>query len=364
MGDQHPGVFIDELPGPPHRIEGVPTSIAGFIGMTEAPFENAHVHSWEEYLRRWPEGSPVADAVEAHFGNGGADAWICPVNRVGPKAVRRAIEAMDRDVDLIAILAEPAASPQVIRAAAEALAGRRAMLLVEGPWPDAPSALAGMSADPVRAVGAEGADVAVYWPRLRRDRSGTVLEISPLGPVAGMIARTDSLRGVHIAPAGAGAALYGGLEPVATPTPAEQEALQEVSVNLVRTLPHGGTVVWGARTQSGDAEWKYVPVRRTLLFLEASIDRGLEWVAFEPNGPALWSAVRRLVQDFLQRMWQQGALQGTTPDEAFFVSCDRTTMTQNDLDDGRLVCSIGVAPVRAAEFVIFSIGRWTADADE
>jgi phage tail sheath protein FI len=238
------------------------------------------------------------------------------------------------------------------------------MLLVEGPWEDAPAAIAAMSADPVRAVGAEGADVAVYWPRIRRDRGGTVTEVSPLGPVAGVFARTDSQRGVHVAPAGASGALHGGIEPVATATSAEQATLNEVGVNLLRTLPDVGTVVWGARTRSSDAEWKYVPVRRTLQFLETSIDRGLGWVVFEPNSEALWYAVTGAIQDFLLRMWQQGVLQGTRPDEAFFVRCDRTTMTQNDLADGRLVCSIGVAPVRPAEFVIFAIGRWTADAPE
>jgi Bacteriophage tail sheath protein len=112
---------------------------------------------------------------------------------------------------------------------------------------------------------------------------------------------------------------------------------------------------------SSDAEWKYVNVRRLLLFLEASIDRGLQWAVFEPNNEQLWTQVRSGIEDFLVRQWIAGALIGSRPEEAFFVRCDLSTMTQNDLDNGRLVCQVGVAPVRPAEFVIFRIGQWTAD---
>jgi hypothetical protein len=118
--------------------------------------------------------------------------------------------------------------------------------------------------------------------------------------------------------------------------------------------------VWGARTLDPDPEHRYLPVRRLMIFLETSIDRGLQWVVFEPNGEALWARVREAVGTFLLTQWRAGALQGQTPDQAFFVRCDRTTMTQDDLDNGRLICEIGVAPVRPAEFVIFRIGQRTA----
>jgi len=369
MGDQHPGVFVEEIPGAPRPIDGVSTSTAGFIGAAGAPFDGAYVRGPLEFTRRWPEGSAVADAIEQFFANGGLVAWVGSVKKLRPRAVRRAVAALDRDVSVVAVVADPAPSPEVIAAAAEALAGRRAMLMIEGSWADAPSAIAALSSDDHgRRVGAGGADVAVYWPRVRSDGGdggdGIVKEISPLGPVAGMIARTDGERGVFTAPAGADATLRGVVEPVAATTLAQQEALNEHGVNVIRRLPQGRTVVWGARTQSLDPEWKYVPVRRTVLFLEESLDRGLEWVTFEPNGEALWRAVTGAVQDFLHRTWRQGALQGAKPEEAFFVKCDRTTMTQNDIDNGRLVCSIGIAPLRPAEFVIFSIGKWTADASD
>ncbi|HEU4621376.1 MAG TPA: phage tail sheath C-terminal domain-containing protein, partial [Burkholderiaceae bacterium] len=142
----------------------------------------------------------------------------------------------------------------------------------------------------------------------------------------------------------------------------QQELLNPIGVNCLRALPGRGLRVWGARTISSDPEWKYVNVRRYFNYLEASIDRGTQWAVFEPNGDLLWANVRGTIGDFLFNEWKSGALLGTKPEEAFFVRCDRTTMTQNDLDNGRLICLIGVAVVKPAEFVIFRIGQKTADA--
>jgi len=124
------------------------------------------------------------------------------------------------------------------------------------------------------------------------------------------------------------------------------------------------TRMWSSVTLDPDPEWKYVSVRRLMIYLEHSIDRATQWVVFEPNGEPLWAAVRELVTDFLLEQWRSGALRGDTPQEAFFVRCDRTTMTQDDLDSGRLICVIGVAPIRPAEFVVFRIGQWTSDHSE
>jgi phage tail sheath protein FI len=130
---------------------------------------------------------------------------------------------------------------------------------------------------------------------------------------------------------------------------------------VLRSFADRDVRVWSARLVSSDPEWKYVNVRRLLIYIEHSIDRGLQWAAFEPNGEALWQQVRRTVEDFLLNTWRGGALLGAAPDEAFFVRCDRSTMTQDDLDSGRLVCLVGVAPVRPAEFIIVRIGLWTGD---
>ncbi|MBV9931303.1 MAG: phage tail sheath family protein [Alphaproteobacteria bacterium] len=188
---------------------------------------------------------------------------------------------------------------------------------------------------------------------------GTV-DVPPSGAVCGIYARTDVQRGVWKAPANE--TVTGALALQRDVRFGEQEVLNPLGINCIRALPNRGIRVWGARTISSDPEWKYVNIRRYFLYLEASIDRGTQWAVFEPNGEALWANVRTTVSDFLYNEWVSGALLGGTPKEAFFVRCDRTTMTQNDLDNGRLICLVGVAALKPAEFVIFRIGQKTADA--
>jgi phage tail sheath protein FI len=117
--------------------------------------------------------------------------------------------------------------------------------------------------------------------------------------------------------------------------------------------------VWGARTLSSESAWKYINVKRLFIYVEASIDNGTQWVVFEPNDQSLWARIRQTITDFLTTTWRSGALQGATAAEAFFVKCDMTTMTQDDIDNGRLICLIGIAPVKPAEFVIFRIQQFT-----
>ena len=143
-----------------------------------------------------------------------------------------------------------------------------------------------------------------------------------------------------------------------------QAVLNPEGINALRFFEGRGNRVWGARTISSDPEWKYVNVRRLFIYLEHSIDKSTQWAVFEPNNERLWATIRQTIEDFLLVVWRTGALMGTKPEEAFFVRCDRTTMTQNDLDNGRLICLIGVAPTYPAEFVIFRIGQWTADAQQ
>jgi phage tail sheath protein FI len=141
---------------------------------------------------------------------------------------------------------------------------------------------------------------------------------------------------------------------------ARQDVLNPEGINALRFFEGRGNRVWGARTISSDPEWKYVNVRRLFIYLEHSIDNGTQWAVFEPNNSRLWASIRQTVEDFLLVLWRDGALLGDKPEDAFFVRCDRTTMTQNDLDNGRLICLIGVAPTKPAEFVIFRIGQYTA----
>lgn len=184
--------------------------------------------------------------------------------------------------------------------------------------------------------------------------------LPPSGFVTGIYARNDVERGVHKAPANE---IVRGLTRFEINiNRARQEVLNPEGVNALRFLEGRGNRVWGARTMSSDPEWKYVNVRRLFIYIEHSIDKSTQWAVFEPNNRYLWDNIRTTVEDFLLVLWMQGALLGDKPEEAYFVRCDRTTMTQNDIDNGRLVCLIGIAPTKPAEFVIFRIGQWTADA--
>jgi uncharacterized protein len=188
------------------------------------------------------------------------------------------------------------------------------------------------------------------------------LLLPPSGFVAGIYARSDIARGVHKAPANE--VVRGLTRFEANINKPRQEVLNPEGINALRFFEGRGHRVWGARTMSSDQEWKYVNVTRLFLFIEHSIDKGTQWAVFEPNNRRLWDNVRRTIEDFLLNLWRDGALLGDKPEQAFFVRCDRTTMTQNDLDNGRLICLVGLAPVKPAEFVIFRIGQWTAEATQ
>ncbi len=198
---------------------------------------------------------------------------------------------------------------------------------------------------------------------LERAAQGTPprrLMVPPSGFVAGIYARTDVSRGVHKAPANE--TVRGLTRFEANINRPRQEVLNPEGINALRFFEGRGHRVWGARTMSSDPEWKYVNVRRLFVYIEHSIDKSTQWAVFEPNNRRLWDNIRRAVEDFLLVLWRDGALMGDKPEKAFFVRCDRSTMTQNDIDNGRMICLVGMAPVKPAEFVIFRIGQWTADA--
>jgi len=221
----------------------------------------------------------------------------------------------------------------------------------------------GQSISQVRALRArfDSTYAALYYPWVRVLDPVTRKEINlpPSGFVAGIYARNDINRAVYKAPAHEVVNLALGFEMLLNK--AQQDVLNPEGINCFRFFEGRGFRLWGARTISSDPEWKYVNLRRYFAYLEHSIDKGTQWAVFEPNGEALWGNVRRTIEDFMLNEWQMGALLGDKPEKAFFVKCDRSTMTQNDLDNGRLVCLVGLAPLRPAEFVIFRIGQWTAD---
>ena len=204
---------------------------------------------------------------------------------------------------------------------------------------------------------------AMYHPWLQMYDAGAKRSdfFPPSGAMAGIYARSDNERGVHKAPANEVVRGCTGLS--CNYNTGEQDILNPIGVNLIRSFPGRGIRVWGARTISSNGLWKYLNVRRLFIYVEESIRANTNWVVFEPNGEQLWGRVRRTIETFLATCWRDGALAGTSPDQAFYVECGPTTMTQDDIDNGRLICEIGIAPVKPAEFVIFRITQKTSSAE-
>ena len=197
------------------------------------------------------------------------------------------------------------------------------------------------------------------WVRVLDPITSNPIYLPPSGFICGIYANNDITRGVFKAPANEVVALAQGFE--LNISKAQQDILNPLGVNCLRFFEGRGYLVWGARTVSSDTDWIYVNIRRYFAYLERSIEEGTQWAVFEPNGQRLWAKVQASIAAFLTNEWQSGALAGSKPEQAFFVRCDQTTMSQQDLDLGRLVCLVGVAALKPAEFVIFRIGQWTGD---
>lgn len=265
--------------------------------------------------------------------------------------------------------------PAVYQAAMQFCADHRAMLIVDSPaaWSAnretaAEKAKAGLNDLGLTGVAARNA--ALYFPRVREPdpmSGGRLDTFVPCGIIAGVMARTDTQRGVWKAPAGLDAALSGisGLD--APLNDQENGLLNPLAINVLRTFPVYGNVVWGARTMRGADqladEYKYVPVRRLALFIEESLFRGTKWVVFEPNDEPLWAQVRLNVGAFMHNLFRQGAFQGTTPKDAYFVKCDKETTTQNDINLGIVNIVVGFAPLKPAEFVIIKLQQIAGKID-
>lgn len=292
----------------------------------------------------------------------------------GFQAAKKGLFALDK-ADLFNLLCIPPHTtggeiePTLVDAAASYCEYRRAMLLVDPPaaWASAQKAVDGYRAT---GVGTNSRNAALYFPRIREAdplQEGRLDAFVPCGAVAGVFARTDAQRGVWKAPAGLDATVSGVAELAVKLTDAESGDLNQLGLNALRTFPTAGTVVWGSRTLDGAdqraSEWKYVPVRRTALFLEESLYRGTQWVVFEPNGEPLWAQIRLSVGAFMHNLFRQGAFQGTSPRDAYFVRCDGDTTTQNDIDRGIVNILIGFAPLKPAEFVVVKIQQLAGQID-
>jgi phage tail sheath protein FI len=283
-----------------------------------------------------------------------------PVNKTGIFALDD-IQPFIFNILCIPALANLADVPRgsVITAAKKYCLDNRAMLIIDIPEIiDTPTEMLtlvnGMHDDNDR-------NAAVYFPRLQMPdplNEYRLRNVGPSGTLAGVYARTDAVRGVWKAPAGTDAGLQGA-NPVVLLDDQKNGDLNQMGINVLRTFPIFGSISWGARTLEGadqqGSEWKYIPVRRTALFIEESLYQGLKWVVFEPNDEPLWSQIRLNVGAFMHDLFRRGAFQGTTPREAYFVKCDKDTTTQNDIDHGIVNILVGFAPLKPAEFVVIKI---------
>ena len=368
-----PGVYVEEISFRAHSIEGVPTSTAAFIGPTHTtpPATDSAarepLRSFLEFEQQYgglddlqtAQGSGcnyVAHAARVFFDNGGQRLYIGHVSADAlAEEYAAALQALPESAG-ISVIAAPGYS-------ARAAAAEIQQALIEHVSQPERFRFAVFDAPPAATIdevlaarsSIDSSYAAMYYPWVTTQNS---VQLPPSGFVCGIYARTDNARGVWKAPANE--TVTGAVDLQTAIDTHGQERLSAQGINSIRSFPARGILLWGARTASQDPLWKYVNVRRYFIYLEQSIHDGLQWVVFEPNGEPLWKAVRQTITNFLLNNWRSGALMGTKPEEAFFVRCDSSTMTQNDIDNGRLIVEIGVAPVRPAEFVIIRIGLWTA----
>lgn len=348
-----PGVYIEEVQIAPKSIEGVSTSTTAFFGETQkGPDAPTIVLSWAQF-RQIFGGYYGADkylpfAIEGFFANGGQKCYVCRVIN-GDYAAALANTEQIEDISLVY-------SPN-----AQATAGLADLII------DHCERLRNRFAIFDSMKGQEPADVtkprescfaALYYPWVYvRQNANTKVVVPSGGHIAGVYARVDNQWGVNKAPANQEIKGVTGLE--RSISNLQQQTLNPRGINCIRIFVGRGIRVWGARTLSIDSAHKYINVKRLLIYLEQSLTRGTMWAVFEPNNQTMWAKVKLQVENFLLQTWKDGKLQGAKPQEAYFVMCDRTTMTQNDVDSGRLIVQVGVAPIKPAEFIIFRVSQTT-----
>jgi phage tail sheath protein FI len=382
-----PGIYVEEVPSANKPIEGVATSIAAFVGLAPGGPVNTplRVSRWGQFEKFYGdpnepdngpfmEGAFLAHAVYGFFQNGGSLCWVVRVGGStrrelgGDVAERSGLGALAA-IDEVTMVSMPDAMSLVEGDEAELTAlqgnliahcenaGNRMAIL------DCPPRLSPREVLDWRASGQafDSKDGALYYPWLEVADPLTrrPLLVPPSGHVAGVWCRTDAAFGVHQAPT-EGILGVAGLGCDVTET--DEAELAEAGVNSIRPFPGQGIRVWGARTLSSHPEWRSVSVRRVLLHLACSIDRGTRWTVFEPNDEQLWEELRAEVERFLDRSWRGGALAGETANDAYYVRCGPETTPSEVIEAGQVVCEIGIAPVKPREFAILRLSRIAAHA--
>ena len=383
-----PGVYVEEVSGGARPIAAVGTSTAAFFGCApkaEAALRKpTFVTDWSAFQRTFvpeddpdeerpaddaqtepPEANTLANAVAGFFANGGRRAYIINLGEEAD-AVTDADMALLDAIDWISMVAAPGftddVSVEALMASCEGRSDRFAMIDMAEPGDDITQLATTMAKGGLRPRDAERGIAATYtpWIEVNDPLGAGRVTVPPSGHMCGVYAATDGLRGVHKAPANV--PIRGVLGLSQRISTAQQDLLNPVGVNCIRVFS-SGIRVWGARTLAADSsEFRYVPVRRLVTMISESIRTGTQWVVFEPNDLTLWKSLRRDIGSFLYGLWRDGALAGAKASDAYFVKCDAETTTQADIDAGRVICTIGIAPVKPAEFVIIRIGQSAAQS--
>lgn len=371
-----PGVYIEGARSGVRAIEGVSTSTAAFIdifkkGPTGKPTVISSIEESIDIFGGAYTRSEASYGIFQFFINGGRKAVVVRTAGRRPprkRAITQGLKTLATDYhNSVNILCIPAAANlgdknmRVVYAAAiEYCEAKRSFLIIDIPvGVKRPNQMTGWMS---RNSSLRNRNAAVYFPRLAikdPEKIGKKRGVSPSGTIAGLFARTDEERGVWNAPAGNQAALKEALALEHNLTVAECESLNRQGINCIREFPDRGILCWGARTLEHNFDERYVNQQRLILYIEDSIYRGTQWAVFEPNDANLWAKLRTQADDFLQRLWRQGALQGSKPSYAFFVQCGSDTTTQDELDRGFINLQVGVATIRPAEFVIIRIWQRT-----
>lgn len=385
-----PGVYVEEVDRGSKPIEAVGTNTVGFLGeSSKGPLNEAVlITNWSQFVKTFGDfkdcSEHLAHAIYGFFNNGGSRCFVinvgapeaAPVQKVQPgekkdekpvvqsgnnlrdglfigrdggPGARTGLKCMD-EVDEIAIVAAPGQiSPAVQDALLSHCETRKDRFAIL----DSPETInGGVDKLPKPRDSKYGA---FYFPWIQvYDPDKGNIFVPPSGHIAGVYSRTDAERGVHKAPANE--IIRGALGMKYNVSKGEQDLMNPKGINAIRYM-NGAIRIWGARTLSTDPSWRYINVRRLFIMVESSIERATQWVVFEPNDHRLWKRVQRTISSFLTLLWRQGALMGTSPEQAFYVKCDDETNPPEVIDAGQLVVEIGLAPVKPAEFVIFRIGQ-------
>jgi len=318
----------------------------------------------------WEDNNASDPVEEANKASDGQKLKESDFTGTGKEDAKEGLYALEK-ADLFNLLCIPpheisnSIENSLVGTAAAYCKTRRAMFIVDSPhgWSDKESAKSGISD-----IGTKSKNAAVFFPRLKQPnplRSNQMEDFVPCGAVAGIFSRTDSQRGIWKAPAGLEASLVRVPQLSVPLTDMENGELNPLGINCLRSMPAIGPVIWGSRTLQGDdrlaSEWKYIPIRRLAMYIEESLYRGTQWVVFEPNDEPLWAQIRLNLGAFMHNLFRQGAFQGSTPREAYFVKCDKETTTQNDRNLGIVNIVVGFAPLKPAEFVIIKIQQIAGD---